>query len=249
MIGTTAWARLRAPGPSRGLAPERATANSPGERLAALAFGLAVHAALILLLLAMRGSTPPEADPGGGLSVLSLEAAAPAQSKPPPAMPSKLFDQEEPLVSPAVSEKNSDAPAGAGNCATLDKVVQSLLADRQADAAVLSLPPEARSIADAVVIWNAGWSEAANTPTAPLAAARASVEQSLSQVPDPCLDEPLAGPRLVPIPAGAGTMFLVFGSGEWTWRQLVEPQAPVDQSKEDRFETPLEAALRSLLGE
>ncbi len=30
----------------------------------------------------------------------------------------------------------------------------------------------------------------------------------------------MLGPRLVPIPDGNGTIFLVFGSGEWTWRAL-----------------------------
>lgn len=53
------------------------------------------------------------------------------------------------------------------------------------------------------------------------------VEQTLSLVEDGCLDEPIAGPRLVPIavPDGQGTMFLVFGSGNWTWRELVADPA------------------------
>ena len=73
------------------------------------------------------------------------------------------------------------------------------------------------------VMWNAGRSNAASTVDSPLGPARAIVELSLNSVEDGCLDEQIAGPRLIPVPVpdGQSTMFLVFGSGTWTWRELV----------------------------
>lgn len=88
---------------------------------------------------------------------------------------------------------------------------------------------ETRSIAEAIIIWNAGWSAAAASMDSPLAPARSALEQTLIGISDGCLDEQVAGPRLVPIPAGSnGTMFLVIGSGLWRWRDLTR-DAQVEQ--------------------
>ena len=223
--------------------------SSRNERLVTLGIAVALHIALILILLVVRGPMQATVAKSGALSVMSLDAPQEAQSKPPPpTMPSKRIAEIVPLTSVIYSETfDRDAKlTAAGNCATLDIVVQALLADRLAVESVLNAPPEARSIADAVVIWNAGWSEAADAADAPLAPARASVEQSLSLIPDRCLDEPVAGPRLVPIPAGSGTMFLVFGSGVWTWRELVSP--PLAEVDTEDFASSLEETLRRLFG-
>ena len=59
-----------------------------------------------------------------------------------------------------------------------------------------------------------------------LGPARSVVERSLESIDDSCLDAPIAGPRLVPLPDGERTMFLVFGSGAWTWRELTASADP-----------------------
>lgn len=110
---------------------------------------------------------------------------------------------------------------GAEACPTLDAITKALIADRAAVDQVLAAPPETRSIADAIIVWNSDWSAATTTVDAPLGEVRAAVLQSLGETADHCLDEPIAGPRLIPIPAGSGTVFLVFGSGNWRWRQLL----------------------------
>ena len=75
------------------------------------------------------------------------------------------------------------------------------------------------------MMWNEGWIPAALVPEAPLWRVRANVEASLAKISDPCLDEEIIGPRLLPIPevGGTSTLFVVLGSGSWTWRAMISP--------------------------
>ncbi len=198
------------------------------ERAAALISVIVLHLLLLLLFLAIRSAAPQPAQPPGALTVVSIADETEAVPPPPPKMPSKVLKEAVQLAQLALStETNPDAKAaGASGCVTLDTITKALLADPPTVAAVLQAPPETRSIAEAIVVWNSGWSEAAATPGAPLELVRSTVSQSLQSIDEECLDEPVAGPRLVPIPAGAGTMFLVFGSGSWTWRQLTLEPVP-----------------------
>ncbi len=203
----------------------------PAKRLKALTAVIVLHAALLFLVLAIRVTTPPPPKISS-MSVFALNAApAPPAAPVPPKSLSKLLDELRPPPTPAPPNDINASGTPATGCTTLDGVVQALLANPSAVSSVLNAPPETRSIAEAIVIWNAGWSEAATTMDAPLAPVRESVRQTLAEVDEACLDEQLAGPRLVPIPAGSGTMFLVFGSGRWSWRQLlIDP--PADQAME-----------------
>ena len=172
---------------------------------------------------------------------MSLISFAPdiAQGKPPPpVLPSKVADLQKVHPEDSFSAELDPTPLGAaGGCAIFDLVSKSLTAEPAVATAILRTPRESRSIADAVVIWNAGWSNTAGSPGDPLGPARAVIEQSLRAVPDNCLDEPVAGPRLIPIPEGDRTMFLAIGSGNWTWRQLLTetdsaPQAGTEQEQQ-----------------
>lgn len=199
----------------------------PSERLAALATVILLHGVAFALLLAQRASQPPLAAPGT-LKVVALNAdPAAATAPPPPSLPSKVADSVEPEKQLAFStDSDPDAvAAAAAGCLTLESIRESILADPAAMASILRAPPETRSIAEAVVLWNVRWAQSAQSVEAPLAAARAAVERSLASASKGCLDEPITGPRLLPIPAGAGTMFIVFGSGTWTWREVAENQA------------------------
>lgn len=195
-----------------------------------LATVFALHAALLGLFLLARDPPSPPLKPAT-IASFALDAEKPAAAKPPPpTLPAKVADTFEPVVEFSIpEEEQSDAPAGAsGPCSTLVAVLDNLLLDPVAVDAVRRAPPETRSIAEAIVLWNVGWSPAAGALDQPLAAVRANIEKSLAAVPDGCLDEPLAGPRLLPIPdvTGERTLFVVLGSGNWTWRALVTPSAP-----------------------
>lgn len=192
------------------------------QRIAAFMTVIVLHVLLLLLLLATRATTSQPARSPGAMTVVSIADRSEAVPPPPPKLPSKVLKEAVQLAELAMStETNPDSTAAsASGCVTLDTITKALLADPPTVAAILKAPPETRSIAEAIVIWNSEWSEAAATPGGPLEPVRVTVSQSLASIDEACLDEPVAGPRLIPIPAGEGTMFLVFGSGSWTWRQL-----------------------------
>lgn len=202
-------------------------ANIPrSRRVTAFIAVIVLHVLLLLLVLATRSAVMPPAQSPGALTVVSLADEPAATPPPPPKMPSKVVEDVVQLAQLAVSTATEPAAsaASASGCTALEAVTKALLTDPVAVAAVLQAPPETRSIAEAIVVWNAGWSEATAVAGAPLEPIRTSVSESLKTIDERCLDEPIAGPRLIPVPAGAGTMFLVFGSGQWTWRQLtVDP--------------------------
>jgi hypothetical protein len=203
----------------------------PSERLIAIVAVILLHALAFAVLLYQRWPADARVPKGGSLTIVALNAepVAPAVRPPTPILRAKLQELVEAEANPepaAATTANAVGIPGAG-CATLEVVRSSILADPAAVTSVLNSPPEIRSIAEAVILWNAQWSESAGSLAAPLGATRAAVERSLATLDENCLDEPIAGPRLIPVPAGTGTMFVVMGSGVWTWREVTaEPPLP-----------------------
>ena len=198
----------------------------PSQRLTLLAVAAVLHLGLLALLLSAGWLPPLAVKPLAAMTTMAM-ARDRGSARPPPALPSRLSQPQRVLREIQFSDQpDAIARDAAGGCAALPLIAQALVADPVALAAVRGAPPEIRSIADAVVLWNAGWAAAASTPDMPLAPARSVVEQSLLALPDNCLDEPVAGPRLVPVADGDRTMFVVIGSGNWTWRQLLDDSDP-----------------------
>lgn len=197
------------------------TAPPPVQRFVVLGAVLALHLGLIMLVLASSaGQVAAPLEPA--MSAVMVLAADQVTQPAPPALPSRVAETRRPLTDSTrdiVDLTSSAAPTG--RCATLEQVANGLLADPLALGAILRAPPETRSIADAIVIWNAGWSESASAVDSSLGAVRAATEQSLRALDDKCLDEPVAGPRFIPVTAGARTMLIVIGSGIWRWRDLI----------------------------
>lgn len=194
-----------------------------------------VHAAIFVLLLSMAEVRVGPPTPTAGLALVAVALKPDTGRPPPPALPSRSGDQQRTPTPPSREfEADSDASGSAAGCATLEVVGKAVVADPAAFEAVVNAPPESRSIAEAVVIWNAGWSDTARGPTAPLGPARAAVERSLMTLPAECLTEMVAGPRLLPVPVADGrTMFVVIGSGAWSWGQLLsDPATPIAPAQE-----------------
>lgn len=194
---------------------------SATQRSAVLGGVIALHGLLLLLVLALHSPGQRVVKPAG-MQLISI-ATDQAQEPPKPVMPSKVPAKPIPQAELAQAIASASAPAGmVGNCETLSVISKALLADPDAIAGVAAVPADQRSIADAIVVWNAGWSPAASELEAPLGTVRMLVEEYLREAPDSCLDEAIAGPRLIPIIEGDRTTLLAFGSGHWTWRQLLE---------------------------
>ena len=197
-------------------------------RVVVLASVTVLHAAMLALFMTHRRAAQPPVASSPAIAFIAVNADQPAATKPPPpALPAKLADTFEPLIEFSLSaETESDAAAGpTGACSTQSAVLDALLIDPAARDAIREAPPEARSISDAIVIWNEAWNPIVVDISAPLYRIRDIVERTLLRVAPACLDEPVTGPRLLPIPDASGmrTSFVVFGSGNWTWRALLRP--------------------------
>ena len=196
------------------------------ERATIFACAAALHLGLLALLVSAGSLSPAPAKPSAAMTMIAMTPDRATGRPPPPALPSRIAEPQRVLRDLMFSDQpDASASGAAGDCAALPLITQALVADPGALAAMLAAPPEVRSIADAVVLWNGGWAPAASTPDAPLAPARAAIELGLRALPDACLDEKIAGPRLIPIADGDRTMFIAIGSGNWSWRQLVEDPA------------------------
>lgn len=203
------------------------TTQSRAKRPAVLACVMVIHA-LLLSLLILTGEGPPSVAPrpSAAISVFSVNAApaAPAPTPPPPpTVPSRITDTQQPPIEvlPSIETVAGSTSPAVGGCRTLDAISNSLLADPLAVAAVHASPAETRSVADAIVLWNVGWAAAAPQKGGPLSAVRNSIQAKMLSLDPSCLEEEVAGPRLIPFPAGERTTFIVIGSGTWRWRDLL----------------------------
>ena len=216
------------------------------QRFIVLLAVFALHAAIIAFFLMYATTTTPKQEPATTIALIAVDAERPAAAQPPPpALPAKIAKTFVPIVEISIpAESESDAPAGASAaCSTISLILDALLLNPAAIEAVRNAPPEARSVADAIAIWNVGWAPTTLAPSDPLFVVRASIERSLWNVADNCLDEVVAGPRLIPIPDASGerTIFLVFGSGSWNWRSLLTDPPLVNSQSEAAVSTYPEA--------
>jgi hypothetical protein len=198
------------------------------ERVAVFGLCVLLHLAALVLVLQQRANVTPLTSKPETVALVSIPAEPRVAPKPPAtSLPTKQAPTLQAALAVSVPvEDPGHAPAtGATSCGVEQMVLAAILADEVAKAAVREAPPETRSIAGAVVIWNAGWTPASETSGAPLGMVRTTIEASLRTLSNACLDETLAGPRLLPISdEGDGTVFLVIGSGRWSWRDLFNPQ-------------------------
>jgi hypothetical protein len=88
-----------------------------------------------------------------------------------------------------------------------------------AQRALAAVPASARSVADAIMMWDGHWP--ADTEAGGKALLRALIEREVAAARSECRDEINHGPRLFLAPATGTTVAIVVGSGEWRWRDLL----------------------------
>jgi hypothetical protein len=118
---------------------------------------------------------------------------------------------------------------GAGGCALDQTVGDAILANAAAMAELEALPRQARTEADAVMVWDGAWPEPAPPAVTPLldfsrpGALRRAVEIAITSAPAECRDAPVAGPRFIALPGVFRTTTIVIGSGQWRWADVLKP--------------------------
>ena len=205
----------------------RSSALSPANRLATIVAVLAFHA-LVLMLVLINGSRGSLRNPlPKPMSLIEISTPVKAEvapaPPPPPALPSKVAAEPSPPAPPTTAPVVLGAALSGGSCATLTAVSTAIIGDENAVRSIQGAPAELRSISGAVVLWNAGWSAGAKLPTDTLEPVRRVIETVLRSIDPACINEQLAGPRLVAIPTGDHSMYAVIGSGRWSWSQMLLP--------------------------
>lgn len=203
------------------------SSTAPAKRqVGTFMFVLAAHIGLfILLVLSRQAELQPRQR--GSLSMFALAAAAPLARPVPvivPIMPKKAEPANPNPAEVFAEQQGAKGDPDGVTCSPIDIVTTALASDPIVPVAIARVPKNDRSISEAIVMWNAEWSSVATNEEAPMAEVRHMIHAMLSDLPPDCLAVPVIGPRLIPITGEAGsTTFLAFGSGEWSWQQLVEP--------------------------
>lgn len=208
--------------------PVQRSARRDGAR-PALALAIALLHALALGLLLRQAPRHDRV-----LERVLIMVAVPAQPRtaptprPPPAPPDPVVASiAPPLITIAKEDRReqaSTAPSAAppGNhCALEPTVAQALAQDPVASSAIAALSQRTRAATGAAMLWNGTWAVAPDPEdTARLARLRPVIAAVIGRTSPDCLAAELVGPRLIMIPAQAGTTMLVVGSGRWRWGDL-----------------------------
>lgn len=146
------------------------------------------------------------------------------------AVPERLAPVPEPLMTMIAVGGHFDAPefetadadefpqTPASGCALDETVRQALANSPEAQAALAQIPLQARSVANALLIWDGGWTlPVIQADPGTLDVVRAVVIRSLRDVDARCRAAVVIGPRLVVVPGGGSAVVLAFGSGRWRW--------------------------------
>ncbi len=126
------------------------------------------------------------------------------------------------IEAPKVETATEEAPSGAAGCNITDNIRAALVASPLTRGALAEIPADARTVANAVMLWDGRWvalpPQAGGTGLAQL---RKIVVSGILAVPADCRATAIGGPRLIFVPDGASTVVLAFGSGTWAWSELL----------------------------
>jgi len=209
------------------------------------AFGaaLAVHGGLIALLLV---PTSQQARPA--VSALSMfdvagsvtkEAPKPPklrQPKPvPPAPPQPIVIPPPVLPMPTPDSvvvallEQADASASAGACDLTAPVQAALQTSARVMQGLPRIPRDQRSVANAIMVWNANWvTPATDLQPGAFDDIRDVVATTVAAASETCRLQPQGGPRLILLPGTTENVVLALGSGTWRWQDVLDTARPSD---------------------
>lgn len=182
----------------------------------------------VLLLVVQSGSYAAAARPQLAINVSEVRVAT---SSPIAALEPVLLPVAVSVAPPPIDMlgENEARPvtiaslASGGSCTLAASIETSLRTNAAARAALERMPREARSVANAQMLWDGHWIAAggADGPAA-LDPLRALVVDAVRAATPECRDATVTGPQLMFVADASGTRVLGFGSGTWSWSQLLE---------------------------
>lgn len=206
----------------------------------------ALHVLAILWLAAQHSPAPRPNEATVSLIEISKStgaAVAPVPLKPPaaelkPLEPVIIAPSPVPGIMAAPAEASASEVGGGaalgGGCTLSQAVGDAILADTAAMAELDALPAEARTKADAVMLWDGRWEGrglgsstvqrvAPPAGTASTSAVRSVVEQVVRGALPECTKAPVSGPQFIILPGPLRNTIIVIGSGKWRWADLLAP--------------------------
>jgi hypothetical protein len=114
-------------------------------------------------------------------------------------------------------------------CQMTEQVQARLADDPQVLLALAHIPRGARSVANALMLWDGAWVGSRQDDQAQaLGVIRGVIVEAIATASPDCRALPVLGPRLLSIPDPSGATLLVVGSGAWRWDDLLAtPSAPI----------------------
>ena len=130
-------------------------------------------------------------------------------------------------IAAAAAKSAKGAVAGSG-CSIAGKVGDAITHNPAALEQLAALPPEMRSVANAVFVWNGEWligpraspnSDSTGTVTIdnPL---QKTIESAVASAATECRAAQMSGPAFIAVQEDTRSTMLVIGSGVWRWDQL-----------------------------
>jgi hypothetical protein len=112
-------------------------------------------------------------------------------------------------------------------CQMTEQMQGRLAADPRVRAALALIPRDARSVANALMLWDGAWVGTEQRETAQaLETLQTSITVAIEAASPDCRSLLVLGPRLIAIPDNSGATLLVIGSGAWHWDDLLTSEAP-----------------------
>ncbi len=196
-----------------------------GRRLLMVAL-LVVHGAVGVLVT--RDRVPIAALPQLSIAVTNFSLPSVQELPIEPKMARIEASIDLPVLDPATNDDKavalaqSMAPGGAG-CVLTENVQANLRADSSVRQALALIPASARSVSNALLLWDGQWIDASAVGgPAALDPIRVAVAATVRAASADCRKAAVTGPRLLFVDTGSQTQILAFGSGQWTWDQLID---------------------------
>jgi hypothetical protein len=185
----------------------------------------AVEATLVGPPAPASASSPGKAPNPAPPPAITTDAAPPMDDLAPRPDPAPAGTGEAPPLPPADQAVLADfMPSSGGNdpdrpCDLAGALATDLGADPAARLALGRLPPESRSVANAVMMWDGDWPS--DTRQGPKALLRAMIQREIAAARPACRDEANTGPRLFLASGAGGAVAVALGSGDWRWSDLL----------------------------
>ena len=132
--------------------------------------------------------------------------------------------ERDPLADPvALSVAAASSGATGQTCQVTAWLQQALQVDPAVQAALPAIPKPARSVANAIMLWDGGWVGPRLNAADGVTTIRMAVIAGVRSAPAACQTQVVRGPELIILTQGAESTVLAIGSGEWRWGDLLAP--------------------------